>query len=338
MKRTRPVTLENFEKVTKYWGQGRRIYGKAALELGYQVIDYFTARSVHISNGKEHYFIKGFFTPLNSLSHSGIADNKHFTNEILAEAGIPSSKCTTVDRDQFKNGEWSAEGVPFPMVVKPLDSTAGGKDVMTNIRNEDELEETIASLLEKYEVLILEEFHDNLQDYRVLVLDGNVIGVVERRAAYITGNGKSAIAELIAEKNNERGDNADIKLSKIPMDTELVRKLEVQGMKLDSVPEKDARVRLRNVCNTGTGGDVADATDLICEENKELAKRVADTMGLRLVGLDFLCEDISKPLEQTRGVIIEVNQHPDITIHHFPHEGRARQPAHAILKSLFEEE
>lgn len=335
-KRTQLVTLENYKDISKYWGHGRRIYGKAALDLGYKVTDYRTARAVHISNGEEHYFFRGFFTPLNNLASSKIADNKHFTNEILAASNIPVSKCTTIDRKQYEENNWSIVHIPYPLVVKPLKETAGGKDVMTNVRNRKELEQTLDYLLDKYKVVLVEEFHDNLQDYRVLVLDGDVIAVTERKAAHIVGDGKHTIAELIELKNETRGKNINIKLNLIPVDQELVRKIEESGYNLDAVLQTGEYLRLRNVCNTGTGGEVHDATDQICEENKELAKRTAAALGLRLAGMDFLCEDISQPLEAGRGVIIEVNQHPDITLHHYPMKGKAYEPAKDILQSLFQ--
>ncbi|MEI7562626.1 MAG: hypothetical protein WCJ39_02705 [bacterium] len=56
---------------------------------------------------------------------------------------------------------------------------------------------------------------------------------------------------------------------------------------------------------------------------------------MKLVGIDIMTTDITKPLEETQGVCIEVNDTPGIWIHHYPAKGQSRNVAREIIDLLF---
>jgi cyanophycin synthetase len=58
-------------------------------------------------------------------------------------------------------------------------------------------------------------------------------------------------------------------------------------------------------------------------------------VGLDIAGIDLVCEDISRPLEEQRGAIIEVNSSPGLLAHIKPAQGQPRPVGKAIVDHLF---
>src|SRR6185369_12368784 len=59
------------------------------------------------------------------------------------------------------------------------------------------------------------------------------------------------------------------------------------------------------------------------------------TVGLDVAGLDVVAEDISRPLEEQGGVIVEVNAGPGLLMHLKPSVGTPRPVGEAIVETLF---
>jgi hypothetical protein len=76
------------------------------------------------------------------------------------------------------------------------------------------------------------------------------------------------------------------------------------------VPPEGESVDLRGNANLSTGGTAEDVTDLLPEETRDICIRAARTIGLDVAGIDIVCQDISQPLHEQRGGIIEVNAAP----------------------------
>jgi cyanophycin synthetase len=83
-------------------------------------------------------------------------------------------------------------------------------------------------------------------------------------------------------------------------------------------------------------GNVADdVTDIVHPDIAYQAALAARTVGLDIAGIDLVCEDISRPLEEQRGAIIEVNSSPGLLAHIKPATGTARNVGAAIIDHLF---
>ncbi|HBE35343.1 MAG TPA: cyanophycin synthetase, partial [Cyanobacteria bacterium UBA11368] len=78
-----------------------------------------------------------------------------------------------------------------------------------------------------------------------------------------------------------------------------------------------------------------DRTDDIHPENVWIAQRVAKIIGLDIAGIDVVTADISQPLRETGGVIVEVNAAPGFRMHVCPSEGLPRNVAAPVLDMLF---
>jgi cyanophycin synthetase len=58
-------------------------------------------------------------------------------------------------------------------------------------------------------------------------------------------------------------------------------------------------------------------------------------VGLDIAGIDFICPDISVPVRETGGGIVEVNAAPGFRMHTHPTEGEAQYVAKPVIDMLF---
>jgi cyanophycin synthetase len=84
-----------------------------------------------------------------------------------------------------------------------------------------------------------------------------------------------------------------------------------------------------------TGGIAIDRTDDIHPENVWIAGRVVKLIGLDIAGIDVVTPDITKPLRDVGGVIVEVNAAPGFRMHVAPSRGLPRNVAAPVLDMLF---
>ncbi len=267
-----------------------------------------------------------------------LACDKEGTKTILKEAGIPVPRGTLIQySDELE--ETIEEVGGYPIVTKPLDGNHG-RGITINITSfEDALEAyQLASAASKTRSVIVERYYQG-SDHRVLVINGKVVAVSERVPAHVIGNGKSTIEELIEETNEDpnRGEGHDNVLTKISLDRTALSVLDSQGYRLDSVLPKGERVYLRATANLSTGGIAIDRTDDIHPENVWIAERAAKLIGLDIAGIDIVTPDITRPLREVDGVIVEVNAAPGFRMHVAPSKGKPRNVAAPVMDMLFPE-
>lgn len=262
-----------------------------------------------------------------------ISCDKIITKELLKCQFIPVAKGWEV-RNKREIREY-LKVISFPVVLKPRFGNQG-KGVFVNLKNEAEVFKTYDLLEKVYTHIILEEYICG-RDYRICVVDNKVVAVAERIPAFVVGDGKSNICNLIQiiNEDEKRGEGHEKPLTKILIDEELLTCISKQGYNIKSVLKMGARLVLRQKANISTGGVSIDNTDLICEENKEIAIRCAKAIGLDICGVDICCTDIQKPLDD-HGVIIEVNAAPGIRMHQYPWAGKSRNVAGSILDMMFD--
>ncbi|MEL6930436.1 MAG: cyanophycin synthetase, partial [Cyanobacteria bacterium J06600_6] len=268
-----------------------------------------------------------------------LACDKEGTKNILSNAGVPVPKGTVIEYlDEIENAIADVGG--FPIVIKPLDGNHG-RGITININSLEEAESAydLASQASKTRSVIIEQYYQG-NDHRVLVINGKVVAVAERVPAHVVGNGKNTVKELIEITNQDpkRGNGHDNVLTKIVVDRTAENVLKKQGYKLSSVLPNREIAYLRATANLSTGGVAIDRTDEIHPRNIWLAQRVAKIIGLDIAGIDIVTSDISKPLTETKGVIVEVNAAPGFRMHAAPSQGLPRNVGASVLEMLFPEQ
>jgi cyanophycin synthetase len=111
--------------------------------------------------------------------------------------------------------------------------------------------------------------------------------------------------------------------------------LEKQGYTPDSVPAAGTQVLLRQNGNLSTGGSATDVTDRVHPENAARAVDAARVVGLDIAGVDVICRDISRPMEEQGGIVVEVNAAPGLRMHLDPSVGKPRPVGEAIVSTMF---
>jgi cyanophycin synthetase len=296
-----------------------------ARKLGYGVTSYNCGEKVYkISKDGKSFLTFGKSFPLNSVVASNLAKYKDLTKQILKDAGflVPNGFITSgfaEVEEAIKNGK-----LKFPLVVKP-DTASLGKLVAALINDMDDLKVSFDRVLDKYGKVLVEEYYEG-DDYRFLVLDGEVLAVAHRIPPFVVGDGISSVSDLIDDYKVRRG------FSHLKVGFEVNRMLAKQNLTTDSIPGKGVRVMLRANANVSTGGMVEDVTDVVSDYFKKIAVRATKALGLRFCGLDILSRDIVSSKSDYR--IIELNAAPHYDLHWEVEIGKKRDVRGKILKLL----
>ncbi|WP_042143737.1 ATP-grasp domain-containing protein [Paucisalibacillus sp. EB02] len=288
-----------------------------------------------LSNGeKEHFFTvaRGDRVPKEAIK---ICIHKDLTKEYLEKHNIPIPKGNVFTKASADTEiiEYASNILGYPVVIKPVNGT-GGHGVIANIRDEKEF----VSALEyvrydlNYSDIIVERFFKG-EDYRLYVIDNNVIGAFKKIPANVIGDGIRSIRELLQFKNGERDSIPAFHNRLIKVDKETTRLLEEKGYTLDTVPKDGEQVFLKTKNNVSSGGDPIDVTDLLTDELKQIAIDACNAIpGLVQGGVDMIVDESLK-----NGVILEVNSRPHITSHLFPMQGKGRDIPKAVIDYYFPE-
>ncbi len=265
-----------------------------------------------------------------------LACDKEGTKQILRDSGVPVPRGTTIRSSKYLE-DAIAEVGGFPIVIKPL-SGNHGRGITIDVQTVKEAIAAFDMAQEVSEEVIIERFHTG-RDHRILVINGKFAAVAERVPANITGDGVSTISQLIEITNQDprRGDGHDNVLTRIEIDRTSMDILVKQGFTLESVPPIGQVCYLKATANLSTGGISVDRTDEIHPENIWLAERVAKIIGLDIAGIDMVTEDISRPVRQVDGAIVEVNAAPGFRMHTNPSIGTPRNVAAPVIDMLFPE-
>ncbi len=264
-----------------------------------------------------------------------IASNKELTNRLLQEVGIPVPRSLTVRTAD--DAVVAARRIGFPVVIKPLDGNHG-RGVCLDLKHEEEVRQMFpVAYRESRAGAVVVESYITGRDYRILVINNQVVAVAERVPAHVTGDGVHTVRELVDITNADprRGVGHEKVLTRITIDTQTMETLERQGIGLDDVPSQGQVVWLKQTGNMSTGGTSIDRTDDIHPENAELARQAAMVVGLDIAGIDFIAPDISASVRQSGGAIVEVNAGPGFRMHTHPTEGHPRHVGRAVIDMLF---
>jgi cyanophycin synthetase len=305
----------------------------AAVKRGIPVRRLNTDSFVQFGFGSKQRRIMAAETDRTSAIAQEVAQDKNLTNQLLREAGIPvpaGEPVTSADE------AWAAaQDIGAAVVVKPQDGNQG-KGVALNLKTEDQVRAAYEAAAAISKRIIVEQYCPG-QDYRVLVVGDRMVAAARREPAQIIGDGLHTVEELVAIANQDprRADHHANILSKICLDAVSLGVLREQGLFPASVPAAGRKVLIRRNANLSTGGTAVDVTDLVHPETAARAIEAAQVVGLEIAGVDIVCPDIARPLEEQNGVIVEINAAPGLRMHLSPSSGQARPVGEAIIDMMF---
>jgi cyanophycin synthetase len=231
----------------------------------------------------------------------------------------------------------AAARIGFPVVVKPLDGNHG-RGVGLGLTSVRAVRGAFGRALKQSRggSVVVESMVAG-RDYRILVIGGTMVAVAERVPAHVVGDGTHTVRELvdIANADPRRGIGHEKVLTRIRIDEAAEALVRTQGFGLDDVPAADVTVMLAATGNMSTGGSAIDRTWEAHEDNVEIAEEAARVVGLDVAGIDFIAPDITVPVRESGGAIVEVNAAPGFRMHTHPTEGEPQYVARPVIDLLF---
>jgi len=295
------------------------ILKEACLKNGYdfKIFDSFGNNLAKISNGKKTYYAgngnPGTF-PLNLSFASRIARDKAWTNKILNKSGFKVIMgehffVNDNNRSYRKAGREIVDALryakgKYPLFVKPNDSVCG--IFAEPVYKQSELRSQLKEISSISNIALVQEIH-RLPEYRLYVVDGEVMFMYRRESPVIIGNRKEKIKNLITEFNKGiRKKKNHISLRSKFLLNELKRK----KLNLNSRLLKGEELQIALKSNLSSGGEIAEYRKKANKEINNWAKLLTDAMSLRICGIDvFVDGSVEDPKNYT---VIEVNANPGL--------------------------
>lgn len=299
-------------------------------------IPYFRLNSgslVQLGQGKNQVRFRATITDRTSNIAVDIAGNKEETKRILNEQAIPVPRGLTISSEEGL--QKAVRELGFPLVFKPFNGNHG-RGATINVNNLADAEAAFELARKISPKVIVERFIEG-HDFRVLVINYKMVAAAMRQPAHVTGDGVSTVQQLIDIENLDprRGYGHENVLTEITVDHDTESLLRKKGYTLQSVPAKGEVLYLKSTANLSTGGTSVDVTDLVHPLNVFVCERIARIVGLDICGIDIMATNLSDPLKQTGGVVLEVNAAPGFRMHLAPSEGTPRNVAAPVLDMLY---
>ena len=272
-------------------------------------------------------------TDRTSAIAESIASDKDLTKTLLQSCGVPVPEGSLV-RSAAEAWE-EAQDIGLPVVVKPYDGNHG-RGVSLNLMTQADVEKAyhLAARKGDSESVLVERYITG-DEHRLLVVGRTVVAAAKGESLWVTGDGVGNVIDLVESQINtdpRRGTDENSPLNALAPQhgAEIILELERQGMTAYSVPLAGQKVLIQ------PNGNVAyDVTDKVHPSIAQQAALAARVVGLDIAGVDLVCEDIARPLEEQRGAIIEVNASPGLLAHLKPADGEPRPIGTAIVGHLF---
>jgi len=262
-----------------------------------------------------------------------LACDKEDTKYLLEQAEIAVPRGDIISKESSLKD--ACKYVGYPLVIKPIDGNHG-RGITVDINTYEDALEAFNAAKQVSNRVIIEKYITG-EDYRLLVINNVLVAAAKRTPAHVIGDGESTIEDLIIDVNRDprRGFGHEKVLTQITINNLTETIIKDAGYNLNSVLPKDEKLILKDTANLSTGGTAEDITDIVHPANVSMAERISKIIDLDICGIDIMTSDISKPLSETGGAILEVNAGPGFRMHLAPTTGLPRNVASPVVDKLF---
>jgi cyanophycin synthetase len=310
-----------------------RLWSEAAAEVGAEVVELGSGFLELRKDGRRTRVLRES-TMLDDLVTVELSEDKPVVHRLLVSAGLPVPPHLEFDIAEIDRAAafLAQEGT---CVVKPAAGTDVGVGVTAGIGTRQELvRAALRAGRSSRRLLIERQLAGDV--YRLLLLDGRLLDAVHRRPPTLVGDGRASIGELVRAENARRltAQGRDgLWLLKIDLDSILA--LQHRGSTLDSVPRAGTAIQVKSVTSQNCVEDNETVRGQVSPALVAEAAAAARCVGLRLAGVDVIANDLSRPLAESGGAIVEVNCTPGLH-HHYLVADRAHATPVAvpILRAL----
>ncbi len=305
--------IENKKKLHK-------LLARLAPKVGAKFIvepEWGVAAQMVYSNGVVRSFL-GYLLDLNGIASTGISTDKSHAKFFMSKLGYPVAEGKTIFENSWAKEMQSnrkilyaikyAKSLGYPVIVKPNSKSKGWGVCL--VWNKHELRAALREVFKEDKVAIVERYLPG-RDYRIVVLDGEIISAYERTPLSVIGDGRSSILHLLKRKIlllSKESIKIDLKDRRIKL------KLKRSGYTFKTILPKNKKLYLLDSANLSSGGDMIEATRTISSGFKKIAIKLTKDMGLRFSGVDLMITrgDIAKNPKVCGYYIIEINSSPGL--------------------------
>jgi glutamate--cysteine ligase len=333
---------ESREKSYNFWGLedmelSTQLLMREAVKRGvsFEILDRKENFIRFKKDGNIQYVKQATKTSLDNYASILAMENKLVTKKILEEHGIRVPKgleytsATTAKADfLIHQGK--------PVVIKPNQTNFGlGITILKENTDEQTFQRAVDIAFEHDTTILIEEFISG-KEFRLFVIGDEVVGILHRVPANVTGDGTKTIQELVELKNQDplRGKGYRTPLEKIQLGEAEAMFLKQQNKDFSTIPASEEVVYLRENSNISTGGDSIDFTDDIPDSYKQIAVSAAKALNVVITGLDMIIPDTAQDATPGNYAIIELNFNPAIHIHCHPFNGKNRRLNEKLMDAL----
>jgi D-alanine-D-alanine ligase-like ATP-grasp enzyme len=205
----------------------------------------------------------------------------------------------------------------YKVVIKAINlSQAEGVYILPKKRSD--VENIVEKLIEDYKqnLVLVEDYFEAMHEYRVLLYEGKIINAYERIPAFIIGDRKYNIKDLIQEKSILRN---KLGFKGITIDEGILRVLQEKATSLEDIVPENQRIMLRDLRNLSKGGEVKRIdVELFHPAYNQIFRKVYEVTGLNFMGLDLMIAgEVSDNPIRGQVVVNEINAAPGIDVTYF---------------------
>ncbi len=286
-------------------------------------------------DGNTQYVKQATKTSLDNYASILAMENKLVTKKILEEHGIRVPK----GLEYTSTIEAKADFLIHQgkrVVVKPNQTNFGlGITILKENNDETTYQRAVDIAFKHDSTILIEEFISG-KEFRFFVIGDEVVGILHRVPANVSGDGTKTIRELVGLKNQDplRGKGYRTPLEKIQLGEAEAMFLKQQNKDFETIPATGEVVYLRENSNISTGGDSIDFTDDILDSYKQIAVQAAKALNVVITGLDMIIPDVTAEATNANYAIIELNFNPAIHIHCHPFKGKNRMLDEKLMDVL----
>lgn len=265
----------------------------------------------------------------------GLASNRTRTLQVLREAGLPVPRHIRVTNAAEAHA--AARNIGFPIVLKTVNTGRGVGSTM-GIPSAPTLDHAYRRARELDADVAVEEFVRG-ETFRLLVVGGRFVAAACTQPASIMGDGKSTVRDIVIRINLSpmRGPGEQKPLTWIELDDEAHALLKSQSLTPDSILPFGRTIRLRSTGSLSRGGQSVSVTENVHPDNRKLAERCAEVVGLDIAGIDFVSSAIDQSWQDGHGAVVEVTPSPGLRMHIHPARGQGVDLATPVLDLLYPE-
>jgi len=294
---------QRVEEYRGYWQEAARVLGAEFVPLGHDLWE------VRLEG--RHTRIKNSMVQLGDPVVNRIASDKALCYQWAMDRGVPVPPHLAFRLAELDLAKQFLMQNPGVYVVKPTSETTTSVGVTTHISTPRQLENAAVNASLFSERILLDKMVFG-ESCRLLWLGGEMIHAVRQRGVRVTGDGRSTIAQLLAQQQ----------LGHLASDFTARMTLREQRLSAGSVAEPGREI-LTRALPPGHGATWEPVTKhnevithLVGPALREEISRILEATENEIAGVDIVTRDPSVSLKESGGILLEINPGPGIHKHY----------------------